>query len=493
MRLENLKRDFPVMPEELREMVEREVEKQVGATTKTGRRTHMVRKSLVAALAAAMLIGTTVFAGVIYQMHLESVGTYGIRTQWKEKESENGTKTGDSSIDEIYDIPAVKMEVSYLPDGMVEAEDGKYCYANAMYKGGVSILFYGMDTKEAQFDMLTTNVINSETIRVGAYDGVYLKLQSGSEDEISFDQRIYVAYTDLHYIMEMYIASDVSKKDALKIAEGIRLSVVSDLAADNETDGVISYYAWSDYLASRNKGVIETEPKLAAEKVELRNTHAIGEAFLAGTAEYDSFGLDQVEITVTDVQVLDHVHSLNLSIMDEGSREEIAKETDENGKLLPAKIQYIKYGDGIHTLNEMVESREVPQKLVYATVEYTNIGEEDLSDVLFFGEIVKMEEDGGQVKIYERGKTENDSAWDAAQIAGIARYQEMWYYDKHGGERGNNYIANLKAGETETIHMAWVVPEEELEYLYLSFDTFGGGGALKEHALAIGYVDIRQR
>lgn len=63
----------------------------------------------------------------------------------------------------------------------------------------------------------------------------------------------------------------------------------------------------------------------------------------------------------------------------------------------------------------------------------------------------------------------------------------MWYYDVHGGERHNNYITNLKAGETATVHMAWLVPEEELDCLYLNLDTHGG--AYEIDPAGIGYVD----
>ena len=74
MRLENLKRDFPEMPEEIRTMIEREVQKQVGIEKKAGRKTKYKTKTYLAAvLAAVMLLGTTVFAGVIYQMRIETV------------------------------------------------------------------------------------------------------------------------------------------------------------------------------------------------------------------------------------------------------------------------------------------------------------------------------------------------------------------------------------------------------------------------------------
>ena len=72
MKLENLKRDFPEMPEEIRIMIEQEVQKQLKTTRK--KKKYPVRKSLIAAVAAAMLLGVTGFAGVIYQMHTESVG-----------------------------------------------------------------------------------------------------------------------------------------------------------------------------------------------------------------------------------------------------------------------------------------------------------------------------------------------------------------------------------------------------------------------------------
>lgn len=53
--------------------------------------------------------------------------------------------------------------------------------------------------------------------------------------------------------------------------------------------------------------------------------------------------------------------------------QDLRDETGADGKLLPATIQYIKEGDK-DSLSEEVSSRQVPQKLVYATVEYTNTG-----------------------------------------------------------------------------------------------------------------------
>ena len=59
-----------------------------------------------------------------------------------------------------------------------------------------------------------------------------------------------MAYTDLHYVMEMFAASDVSKEDVLKIAEGIALQP----ATDDETQGIVCASDWSAFMKSQEEG-----------------------------------------------------------------------------------------------------------------------------------------------------------------------------------------------------------------------------------------------
>ncbi len=465
MKIEDLRQNFPEMPADLRQMVENEVHRQIRTVSQGRRRKHMAKKTIIAALAAAMLLGTTVFAGILYKMRTEPVGKYAVNTSISTDGSEtikDDTAAGEQP-QEVLDIPDVRMVVSYLPEGMVDTGSGKYSYADNLYKGGVSITFYRMDTGDTQFEMLTTDVRESENIRVGGHEGVYFLLHGGEGEEVSFNQRVYVAYTDVHYVMEMYAASDVTKEEVLKIAEGVRLEPVLD---ENAQDAVHAYN-WSEHLSSRG------EAALRGETVDWR-------------------GLGNVEIKVTDVQVSDNISLLDQSMLDSDGKAQLQKETDASGKLLPVRIDYIRYGDGINSLNEVVESREVPQKLVYVTVEYTNTGSGALDEVLFFGNLMKIEERDGQMALYRERAPEGSAAWDEAVPAGAAHFAEMWYYDVHGGERHNNYITNLEAGGTATVHMAWLVPEEELGYLYLDLCTHGSAYEFVEDSLAVGYVDIRQ-
>ncbi|MDE6052938.1 MAG: hypothetical protein K2G55_04065, partial [Lachnospiraceae bacterium] len=74
MKLEDLKQNFPEMPSELRMLVERKVQEQIRIVPTKRRRRHMTRKTIAAAIAAVMLLGTTAFAGIAYKMHSEPVG-----------------------------------------------------------------------------------------------------------------------------------------------------------------------------------------------------------------------------------------------------------------------------------------------------------------------------------------------------------------------------------------------------------------------------------
>lgn len=544
MKFEDLRYDFPAMPDEIRQRIEQEVARQIHAKEGIGMRVQdmktenqtanhsqrqktkqafypkkmlhptkwkMTGNALVASAAAVLIFGTTVFAGVsIYRMHGEPVGDYGVNVKIEDNSQAGGSRTGQANsetrAENLTDAAShMKLEMGYLPDGMVRTEKGKYSFKNALYKGGIAVVAYRMDTGDSQFEMLHQDVVASEDIKVNGNDGVYLKYQTVYDKEISFNQRIYVAYTDLHYVLEMYAASDVSKEEALKIADGIKLVPTNDEKDSNLVDAM----DWSSYLASLEergedkkdlKGAEgETDASVRVIAIDELKTHAVGERFALYQGD-EKEGQDLM-VKVKDVQVADGIDMLQ----EQWVSDELKQEVDANGKLCPALIQYVKVAgrnaDGeaiedVNALSQVIKTREVPQKLVYVTLEYTNAGDKDLSEVLFFGDLMRLVEKDGKIKTmseldgYEES-AEGD-AWTDVMNRGMSRFFEMQYYDVHGGE-GKNYIPSLKAGETAVVHMAWVVTEEELGRIYFSPDTFGGASEFTPSNLATGFVDLRSK
>lgn len=497
MRFEDIRDNFPDMPEEIRNRIEQEVEKQMHMESTQNRNTkYRAGRVLAASIAAVMLFSTTVFAGVsIYRMQREPVGKYGVDVKLvKEESGQNGDSPASADTADagtLDKIPDVTMQTGYLPEGMVQTEEGKYSFADHLHQGGVSIVFYRMDTGDSAFHMLHDDVRTSEDVTVNGYEGVYLEYPDLSEDETTFNQRIYVAYTDVHYVMQMYVGADLSKEESLRIAEGIQLMPVKGDADQN----IVHAWDWSAYLDSleENKKAEQAEEaaevKVTASREEMQHTHAVGESFLLYSPDEDGkLSENGLMAKVTDVKIAD-----DLSLLRSSVDEDLQKETDESGRLRPAEIRYIREGD-TDTLSGIVKTRKVPQKFVYATVEYTNTTDTELTDVLFFGTLQRMTEKNGVIYMkqeYEQPDTAD--TWTRAVNAGLSAFDEMQYYDVHGGERHNNYIPVMKPEETVKVHMGWFVTDEELDTLYMSLDTAGGAGEFTESGLLTGYVDIRQK
>ena len=81
MKLENMNQEFPKMPDAMRKMIEQEVEQQL--QKKTGKFTG--RRVMIAVLAATLAMVTTAFAGVLYRMKNEQVGTYAVKKKQERK------------------------------------------------------------------------------------------------------------------------------------------------------------------------------------------------------------------------------------------------------------------------------------------------------------------------------------------------------------------------------------------------------------------------
>lgn len=470
MELEKLKSDFPEMPEEIRIMIRKEVEHQLTSEQRKRRSKKAARRMLAASLAAVMLCGVTVFAGVsLYRLQLQKTGEHGVSIEIEQSE-----ETAQNTDDPSAVIPDVRMDIGWLPEGMVQTGRGKYSFQDTPYQGGVTMTFYRMDTGDDKFEVQHGDVISSEEFTANGHPGVYLEYPNLYEEEITFNQRIYVAFTDVHYVMELYAASDVSKEDVLKIAENVSLVPTQD--TNDET--VVTAQDWSRYVKSFDKTAdgegCRTITSVSVE--EMNQTHKTGERFPVN---------DQgLTAAVTDIQITDDLSPLDAAQIDE----RLKSETDENGKLRPATIQYLKTG-GIDALSQEISSREVSQKLVYAAVEYQNTSSKELTDVLFFGSLARIRQVDGQVQILQDEMPADNSEWDRTVNHGLSDSREMLYYDVHGGEKGNNYIERILPGETVTVHMAWVVMEEELETLYLNLDPSGDGYEFSDCSL---YVDIRQ-
>ena len=193
---------------------------------------------------------------------------------------------------------------------------------------------------------------------------------------------------------------------------------------------------------------------------------------------------------VSDVTISDNISSLSENMLEDDTKAAF----DTDGNLLPMKVEYLKSGDGINTVDEVVETKEIPMKIVSVTVDYKNNGKTALSNVMFNGGIALLAEYGENMQFdaYMNEKPGTGDIWDCVNEESIGFSQEVYLSDVHGGERHNNYINTINPGETVTVRMAFKVPEEKLNEMYFTLSNYGGSHFYDETSLQLGYVDIRQ-
>lgn len=478
MRLDELKNDFPDIPDFVHDMVQEEVEKQVKSSniTPIQRKSKFNRSiSRVAAAVAVCIIATStvVYAGTkLYHMYLEKQGNYGTLTTIKSDENSEDVKLPE----EIHEISVTS---NYIPEGMEWIAEGyKLGYKDAPDTAGITVNTVLMDEKSLDKSLLDKNVIESENHVFGSYDGIYLKYNT-INGENAFDQRIYLLCPEEYRVLTLYIGNTISKEEAYKFAENI---VITE---EDEMIKTADMTAWSDII----------DPTVYADKRLVVNgqlpVHQIGETYNLESYAEDNNGnyinTDKVTVCVDKMQVADDLQLLDNEKIPNAWKTAV----DANGKLVQNHLSYMKKGDGVNNLDSVVREENVDQKLLFATVTYTNTSEEELNHMLYLGTMIALsKQDDGTYTIYMPG-TESGTDYDYYISDGVAKTAEMTYCSVQDDySNGKNHIPSLKPGESVQVNMAWIVNEKDLENLYLNLNDTGGPYEISEDMRHTGVVYV---
>lgn len=355
---------------------------------------------------------------------------------------------GNTTLQLPEQVHDVTISTSYIPDGMTWTDDAHLQYT--AQNGGFSFTSVLLDSDDFAQVKEDKNIVESEERTFGQYEGVYLKYHEVMQDGF-FNQRIYLLCPEAYRVITIYVGDDVSKEDAIKVAENLQIT---------EKDTMIdtaNMYTWSDIVSPEETPGDEEITSIAADKLPIAK---VGETINLTASGEDTDGNYvsgiPLQATVDSVQIADDLQLLNGQIP-----EDWKDATDADGKLKENTISYIKEGDGVNTLDEIVKTKTEQQKLVYTTVTYTNTSDQEVNHILYIGSLMKLHSDGSTYEAYvpeeESGDGYDRTTWDSA-----ARTGEMKYYsvtDNYGN--GGNYIPTLKPGESIQISMAWIVNESD--------------------------------
>lgn len=475
MNLEELKNELPKTPDFIHEMIQNEVEKQLRDNSVipiSPKRKWNATRVAAAAVVCVLATSTVAYASTkLYHMYLEKQGKYSVTA----KIESTGEGEEIQLPENIHDI---EITANYIPEGMVLQEEGKWSYADTPHEGGFSVNSVLMDEDDLSAVLVENGVVESEERSFGEYDGVYLQYQDLKEDK-SFNQRIYMLCPESYRVIIIYIGDDMTKEEAIKFAENISITKKDTMI---ETDGL---YTWSEFVNPEEEPVGDMNQEAEDSSLPI---HQIGDEFTLKAFGEDADGnwmqADKISVCVDSVQIADDLRLLEGKDIPEEWKGAI----DGNGKLLDNHLSYVKSGDGVDSVDQVVDTKDVKQKLVYTTVTYQNDTDTELHHMLYIGSIMLLKHDNGMYRVdypYEQAG-EN---YDYIMGDGVAHTAEMVYYSiKEDYGNGGNYITSLKPGESIQIEMAWIVNENDLKDMYLNLN--GNVYELTEEDMESGVVYI---
>ncbi len=421
--------------------------------------------SAIAAAALLCIVGTGFAANKIYQMHLEKEQEYSARLQISSK---------DGLPKEVKEI---EVRVNYIPEGFRQDASKSPIYAFINPENSEAGYYVEEPLLIDETDPLSVTFLkDTQTLTIQGHDALYL-CQSYTEDQEWKNETIYILYEDLNRILPVSSWGYADKDELIKLAENIELLPTGNTVS---SEGLPR---WSEYFQPEGKedtGAASDYYFMEANVSDM-TVHQIGDKFdVPSFLDDDNTTEIQLEASVTDVQVAD-----NLSLLTDDGKipDEWLELTGADGKLTSDTLNYIKLGDGVNRLPELIRTEQVPLKLVYATVEYTNNSSETIYDAGYLVSLIPIIQEGDTIRIFDRA----DDTCDYVENEHRSITPEMGYFDVSGGHLDKNYIPKIGPGESATVHLAWVINEDELDKLYLNFQ---GDNCFCEEGLEIGYVDL---
>lgn len=519
MNIEDIRNEFPEMPESIRSMIAQTVAEQTRTAEVSGSiKRNKVRRTAILAFAAALVLGVTALAAGVARLHSQRVGSYGAAVTFEEETASNEsavtfTAGAAENAGVWYDLT---IEPGWLPDGMEDCGmgDWKYSFAETPYQGGLSLSQNVLDTGNAVFCELEESIASQEELTVAGHEAVLIQRLTGEDAELFFDKLLYVAYPEYNTVIKLYIGSDISREDGLKIAENLRytvnateerdLSYIEAIYLENAAavrEGRAARDVSDAYdMAQANGGSFldymdiaqaigdlvnpEKDPVTSVSKEDVGGIYEIGETFsVPFNVTID--GATVLPVRVTDVQIAE-----DISILKNRDHAWSRISVDDNGRLGVNTVRFCVAGDGVNTLGEtVVASLEQQEKLVAVTLEITNDTDETVYDLGFQASVLSVTETEGALTIFEPTPAE-DVEYDYWTDSDISEHGRMDYFDVVN-EDGKNYIPELAPGETVTLQLGFVANECQADKLLLSFNSEGDGSSFRDRGLAIGYVDLR--
>lgn len=411
------------------------------------------RKRLTGIFAAgaafAVLVPTTVYAYSRYNAAISKTAKYQntITIEPVNQTAESTEKSANKKIQ------LMKCDFGWMPEGYIRSEKG---YSNKEAGGQITTIFYRIPDDKLKngtsIDIdYTDNFEKYETNGNTAMINYRVSYSEGDTD--NFGREIWVIFNDTNYLLQIYPTDDVSRGDTLKMLDNIKLVPTDEICFS-------TYLPWLDKTEHNVDYSSERRP-VDEEKINMKH---IGE-----TGSYNSDEFMNCDITVNSVEITDSLAGIHTDPC--GNEKDYSQIADENGNILENTRTWIKAGDRINTIDEVVSEENIPLHILKVNATFTN-NLDKTEDYCICPELFTFN-DGVPEVVWqhdeESGLDYNDSLHDAIE----GDYNRHFAFDTDPDKKGSKNHVILEPGESADVELAFLVSDDTINNAYLNFYVIG--------------------
>lgn len=408
------------------------------------------------AMAATMVLCCSVGAFAVseimktYEMYVKDDGEYKVDLVVEPgKDNEAGTQKRYA-----------KLNISYLPQGLTEVDGSagtKYYFEDNASMAGIVFQLYDVNEIQDKTVLENFNVVSADTIDINGNKAIFIKEDDKIEDAAGTDKynkRMFIYFKEQNYLVKYQSCSIISDEEMLMIGNGISIEKTDEANAT-----LCSQWEYGSDTAGESNVVDE----LPEAEIYIHNS---GDEFTDKVLIGKEKSEGNLTYKVNEITISDSFDQIGGGIL----REECYAFLDDAGKLMPNKIVYIKNGDGIHSLSDILTEETVQQKVVWVTMTIRNDSYKDYEDFMPTIRLAKMKKENGNYKLVQYTR---DIECDRVSSTADIIQNDAIYYD-YVDKYGVKGVDILKAGEEKTIHAAFCINECDIPYLYVNTSRIDG-------------------
>lgn len=505
-----IKKEYPAMPQEIRDMIETEVRTQMeNETTKNSEskfnKKMVMRYAKAAALGivlGSLTVGGCVTAHKLYTLHSQKTGNYSVQLGMEDN-------PGAAKSEEII-VPKVSLKITGQSEDLHFQTTGykdfndldvSSCKIHVFKEGSqahaATIYIFSLPDGYESFKISDTNVKSTEEFSIDGNPVSYLDLSYVQSGRFQNTSKLYMIFPKLNHMVMIYGHNGMEKEEMISIAKGIKLSEAS---GEETVCNTMELKAGEVPFGGRGNEAFALEDELTGEE---KKTFAKSEEFLSNLHQVgDEVSVKNysgnVTVKLSSVKVCSNINEVPEGLYNHLYGVDIKDKCDEGGNFLPEDLQYVNRGNGVDTVDTIVKTDNLQEKLVVLAFEYTNKGDTDIGEYCFDpGHLVTIREKDGGYEIYNYDSLAKQAGVDAIVGKNYDNLGSCAGWDNGGDLTRKNEIADFKAGETRTVYSAFFVNTDQLSDIYLDIlsgheDNGSFGSAEYDNPLEAGYFDIRR-